>query len=188
MERPKQRQPCEILDVPQSINPNVPIGRPHDRNRRPNNLKQNLFDPRLPEYSAPNWPKNCHSQGSNYAQCCKSNTCRCGRDWLHNHCKDRSDQVRGLAHNIAPSASARRALSVAPIEIALPRMEEQIGHTLMEDFEFAVTYLTTCSATCRSWSCVKSGKIGNATVSSDAASVCGRVPGFVPRYSKHSCK
>ena len=188
MERPKQRQPCEELDVPQSINPNLLIRRPRDRNSRPNNPKQKQFDPRLPEHSAPNRPKHRQSQGSNYAQCCKSNTCRCGRDWLHDQRKNSGDQMRGFSHNIAPSTSARRALSVAPIEIALPRMEEQIGHTLMEDFEFAVTYLTTCSATCRSWSCVKSGKIGNAIVSSEAASVCGSVPGFAPRYSKHSCK
>ena len=188
MERPKQRQPCKELDVRQSINPNVPIGRPSDRNRCPDNPKQNQFDPRLPEHSAPNRPKHRQSQGSNYAQCCTSNTCRCGRNWFHHDREDRSDQVRGLTNNIAPSTSARRPLRVAPIEIALPRMEGQIGHTPMDDFEFAVTYLTTCSATCRSWSCVKSGKIGNAIVSSEAASVCGSVPGFVPRYSKHSCK
>ena len=188
MERPKQRQPCEELDVPQSINPNLLIRRPRDRKSRPNNPKQKQFDPSLPKHSALTWPKNRHSQGSNHAQCCKSNARSRRRDWLHNHCEDRSDQVRWLASNIAPPTAARRALSVAPIEIALPRMEGQIGHTLMEDFEFAVTYLTTCSATCRSWSCVKSGKIGNAIVSSDAASVCGSVPGLVPKYSKHSCK
>ena len=188
MERPKQWQPCEKLDVRQSINPNLLIRRPRDRNSRPDNPKQKQFDPRLPEHSAPNWPQNRQSQGSNHAQRCKSNAGGRRRDWLHNHRKDRSDQVRWLANNIAPSTAARRPLSVAPIEIALPRMEGQIVHTFMDDFEFAVTYLTTCSATCRSWSCVKSGKIGNATVSSDAASVCGSVPGFVPRYSKHSCK
>ena len=188
MERPKQRQPCEELDVRQSINPNLLIRRPRDRNSRPNNPKQKQFDPRLPEHSSPNRPKHRQSHRSNHAQCCKSNAGGRRRDWLHDQREDRSDQVRWLANNIAPSTSARRALSVAPIEIALPRMDGQIGHTLMDDFEFAVTYLTTCSATCRSWSCVKSGKIGNATVSSDAASVCGSVPGFVPRYSKHSCK
>ena len=188
MERPKQRQPCEELDVRQSINPNLLIRRPRDRNSRPNNPKQKQFDPRLPEHSAPNRPKHRQSHRSNHAQCCKSNAGGRRRDWLHNHRKNSGDQMRGFSHNIAPSTSARRALSVAPIEIARPRMEGQIGHTLMEDFEFAVTYLTTCSATCRSWSCVKSGKIGNAIVSSEAASVCGSVPGFVPRYSKHSCK
>ena len=188
MHRPKQRQPCEELDVRQSINPNLLIRRPRDRNRCPDNPKQKQFDPRLPEHSAPNWPQNRQSQGSNHAQRCKSNAGGRRRDWLHDQREDRSDQMRGFSHNIAPSTSTRRALSVASIEIALPRMEGQIGHTLMDDFEFAVTYLTTCSATCRSWSCVKSGKIGNATVSSDAASVCGSVPGFVPRYSKHSCK
>ena len=148
------------------------------------------------QHQSPRWPltismerpKHWQSHRSNHAQCCKSNAGGRRRDWLHDHRKDRSDQVRWLANNIAPSTSARRPLSVAPIEIALPRMDGQIGHTLIDDFEFAVTYLTTCSATCRSWSCVKSGKIGNATVSSEAASVCGSVPGFVPRYSKHSCK
>ena len=148
MERPKQRQPCEELDVPQSINPNLLIRRPRDRKSRPNNPKQKQFDPRLPEHSSPNRPKHRQSHRSNQAQCCKSNAGGRRRDWLHDQRKDRSDQVRWLANNIAPSTSARRALSVAPIEIALPRMDGQIGHTLMDDFEFAVTYLTTCSATC----------------------------------------
>ena len=148
MERPKQRQPCEELDVPQSINPNLLIRRPRDRKSRPNNPKQKQFDPRLPEHSSPNRPKHRQSHRSNHAQCCKSNTGGRRRDWLHDQREDRSDQVRWLANNITPSTSARRPLSVAPIEIALPRMDGQIGHTLMDDFEFAVTYLTTCSATC----------------------------------------
>lgn len=148
MERPKQRQPCEELDVPQSINPNLLIRRPRDRKSRPNNPKQKQFDPRLPEHSSPNRPKHRQSHRSNHAQCCKSNAGGRRRDWLHDQREDRSDQVRWLASNIAPPTSARRALSVAPIEIALPRMDGQIGHTLMDDFEFAVTYLTTCSATC----------------------------------------
>ena len=147
MERPKQRQPCEKLDVRQSINPNLLIRRPRDRNSRPNNPKQKQFDPRLPEHSAPNRPQNRHSQGSNHAQCCESNAGGRRRDWLHHKREDRSDQVRGFANNIAPSTTARRALSVAPIEIALPRMEGQIRHTPTDNFEFAVTYLTTCSAT-----------------------------------------
>lgn len=148
MERPKQRQPCEELDVPQSINPNLLIRRPRDRKSRPNNPKQKQFDPRLPEHSSPNRPKHRQSHRSNHAQCCKSNTGGRRRDWLHDQREDCSDQVRWLANNITPSTSARRPLSVAPIEIALPRMDGQIGHTLMDDFEFAVTYLTTCSATC----------------------------------------
>ena len=148
MERPKQRQPCEELDVPQSINPNLLIRRPRDRKSRPNNPKQKQFDPRLPEHSSPNRPKHRQSHRSNHAQCCKSNAGGRRRDWLHDQREDRSDQVRWLANNITPSTSARRPLSVAPIEIALPRMDGQIGHTLMDDFEFAVTYLTTCSATC----------------------------------------
>ncbi len=150
MQWPQQRQPREKLDVPKDINAHNSIWRPCDRNRGPDNPKQKQFDPRLPEHSAPNRIKHWQSSRSNHAQCCKSNAGGRGRDWLHDYCEDRSDQVSGFADNIAPSTSARRALSIPPVEVALPRMNRKFSHTLTVDFEFAVTNFTTCSATCRS--------------------------------------